>query len=458
MGALEVPAVGATLGRFSILRELASGGMGTVYEAVHVELGQRVALKVLHPELAGDAEVVERFLREARSLASLASPHVARVFDVGRTGAGVPYLVMELLEGCDLETLLQGRGPLPVAEAVGYVTQALAGVVEAHRMGIVHRDLKPSNLFVARAPDGPTVVKVLDFGISKNDPAREALPSASLTTTRAMLGSPGYMSPEQVRSSKNVDARTDLWSIGVILYELLTGRMAFLGETLGDVFAKIREEPLPPIRQVRPDVPLGLEDVLARCLERDRDHRIGSAEELLAALRPYAVPGANHPSAISVSTSRRVSKEATTLMEATTAISERFPPSRSTPPRSSRIVWGVALGGVLLAGVVGVAAFWVGRGGEPRFPEEGVSAGAAPQGEVPAPPSSALAPALVPTPPEEVPTVAVSPTASATPTAQPSSGFSRPREKPRGAGAATGRAPQAGPTAKPVYDPDDLGI
>lgn len=287
MGSEGTLIVGARVaGKYRVVRSMATGGMGEVYEAVHDDLSMRVALKVLLREQSKVPEAVERFLREARAAASLGSEHVAKVFDVGKIEDGTPYLAMELLQGEDLEQIAERRGALPVHQAVGYILEALEALAEAHAHGIVHRDLKPSNLFLSRTGDRSRV-KVLDFGISKLESEMGA-PAINLTTTRSMLGSPGYMSPEQVRSSKNVDARTDLWSIGVILYELLSGAQAFQGETLGDVFAKIREEPLPPIRTIRPDVPEALERVLSRCLERDRSLRFSSAVELADALRAYA--------------------------------------------------------------------------------------------------------------------------------------------------------------------------
>src|SRR5687768_7598752 len=222
MGSEGTLAIGDVVaGKYRIVRSMAIGGMGEVYEAMHDELSMRIALKVLLREQARIPEAVERFLREARAAASLNSEHVAKVFDVGRTADGAPYLAMELLEGEDLEQLVERRGPLPVHEAVWYVLETLEALGEAHARGIVHRDLKPSNLFLSRSGDRSRV-KVLDFGISKLERGMEA-PQVSLTTTKSMLGSPGYMSPEQVRSSKNVDARTDIWSVGVILYELLQG-------------------------------------------------------------------------------------------------------------------------------------------------------------------------------------------------------------------------------------------
>jgi eukaryotic-like serine/threonine-protein kinase len=261
--------------------------MGIVVEGRHEALDQRVAIKFLRPQTAKSAEAKERFMREARAAARIESEHVVRVFDVGMHEGSIPYMVMEFLEGMDLDREMHLRGPLPVVEAVDRIVQALEAVAEAHAMGIVHRDLKPSNLFLAsRAGKSKKRVKVLDFGISKV--AAEALLSASLTSNKSVLGSPGYMSPEQVRNTKSVDARGDVWSMGVILHELLSGRPAFSGESLGDVFAKIREEPLASIRTYRPEVSPALDAVIAKCVERDREKRYPNAGVLREALLPFA--------------------------------------------------------------------------------------------------------------------------------------------------------------------------
>jgi serine/threonine-protein kinase len=273
-------------GKYRVGEALASGGMGTVVACVDEMLGRPVVLKFLKPKLAADPDVVERFMREARAAARIRNDHVVQVYEVGSTSGGIPYMVMERLEGQDLEELRLSRGPLPVSEAVDLCLQALDAISDAHEQGIVHRDLKPSNLFLAQRRGKAPIVKVLDFGISKV--AAEHQAAANITRTGSMLGSPGYMSPEQVRSIKNVDRRTDLWSLGVILYEMLTGENAFDGQTLGEVFSKIREEDLPAPSTRRADIPADLDHVMQRCLARNRDARYATAAELRAALLPFA--------------------------------------------------------------------------------------------------------------------------------------------------------------------------
>lgn len=286
-GDFEIPAGTVLGGKYRVDGVIGRGGMGVVLAARHLQLDQPVALKVMLPEYSRHPEAVARFLREARAAVRVRDEHVARVTDVGETDSGVPFMVMELLEGTDLESLSSSRGPLPVAETVELVLQACAGVAEAHALGIVHRDLKPSNLFLTRRRNGSPLVKVLDFGISKALDTRDG----SLTSTSAMIGSPLYMSPEQVRTAKDVDARSDIWSLGAILYELLTGVAPFVADSASAVLARVVADEPAPLRQFRPELPVGLQDVVLSCLRKNRDERPRSVEALVQALLPFADPG-----------------------------------------------------------------------------------------------------------------------------------------------------------------------
>ncbi len=283
----EPPSVepGRAFGKYVIRRLVAEGGMATVFEAVHAKLGQRVAIKLLNRNLMHKRDIVERFEREARAAARLQSPHVVRVIDVDASEDGRPYIVMEYLEGRDLEDELRARGPLPVGDAVAYFLEAAAAVSTAHRAGIVHRDIKPANIFVADERPRKTV-KVLDFGISKVDSPTEV----SATSTQTMLGTPLYMSPEQVRSARDVDGRTDVWSLGVVLYEMLTGQLPFFAEEASAVIAAIVSNPIVPIAQLRPDLPPELAAAVMKALEKDRNQRFRFVDELAAALLPFAPP------------------------------------------------------------------------------------------------------------------------------------------------------------------------
>ena len=275
-------------GKYRIDRILGVGGMGVVVAAHHIQLDERVAIKFLLPETVGNPETVARFVREARAAAKIKSEHVARVSDVGTLPDGAPYMVMEYLEGSDLASFLRQQGPLPLEQAADFILQASEAVAEAHSAGIVHRDLKPGNLFVTRQRDGALSIKVLDFGISKTIGASASGLHGSITKTSALMGSPLYMSPEQMRSSKDVDARSDIWALGVILYELLCGAQPFRGDTMPELVVRIMEEPPPPLRSSRPDLPTGLEGVVARCLEKDRGKRFESVGEMAISLLPYA--------------------------------------------------------------------------------------------------------------------------------------------------------------------------
>lgn len=278
-------------GKYRVEQVLGAGGMGYVVAAMHEQLGQRVAVKLLVPELCENEDSVMRFLREARAAVKIHSEHVARVIDVGELTNGSPYMVMEFLNGRDLADELDQPGDvLPVEVAIDYVLQASEAVAEAHSLGVIHRDLKPANLFLTHRPDGSPLVKVLDFGISKainiDDNALE--PAPSLTATHSLLGSPAYMSPEQIRRPKSVDTRTDIWSLGSILYELLTKDPPFNADSPLALLAAVVSDPLPSVRDKRPDVSLDLEAVIAKCLEKNPDNRYQTVAELADALAPFA--------------------------------------------------------------------------------------------------------------------------------------------------------------------------
>jgi serine/threonine protein kinase len=262
-------------GKYRIERVIGAGGMGTVVAATHLQLGTELALKFLNDQIKSSANSLERFTREARACAQLRSEHVCKVSDFGMA-EGMPYLAMELLDGCDLSKLREA-GPLDVSTAAHYVLQACAGLAEAHTMGIVHRDLKPHNLFLSRRADGSPLIKVLDFGIAKI-PVGDDI---SITQTSSILGSPGYMAPEQLRSTKTVDTRADIWALGVILYELAGGRHPFHAETVTEIAVKIAMDDPPPLVEAPT-----LQPIVSRCLEKDSEHRYPDVAALADALAP----------------------------------------------------------------------------------------------------------------------------------------------------------------------------
>jgi len=359
---------GAVLaGKYRIEKILGVGGMGIVVAAHHLQLDEHVAIKFLLPEALSNTEAVGRFAREARAAVKIKSEHVARVIDVGTLENGSPYMVMEYLDGSDLGAMVQQQGALAVEQAVEFVLQACEAIAEAHGLGIVHRDLKPANLFCVRRADGLLSVKVLDFGISKVTAMGGSAPDVRMTSTSAVFGSPLYMSPEQMLSARDVDTRTDIWALGAILYELLTARSPFDGTTLPEVFGKISSQAPPPVRNSRPDIPLSLESVILRCLEKDRANRYMNVAELAIVLAPFAPKRAR----ASVERISRIIQNAglsasvlalppsSNVGDKTLAVAQTDATwGQTKPPAAGRGRW-IFAGTVGLVAVVGAAAFLV---------------------------------------------------------------------------------------------------
>ncbi len=447
-------------GKYRVERVLGAGGMGVVVAAHHVQLDERVALKFLLPEALGNAEAVARFAREARAAVKIKSEHVARVIDVGTLSNGAPYMVMEYLEGGDLAAWVQQRGPMPVEQAVEFVLQASVAVADAHALGIIHRDLKPANLFCVRRSDGQLTIKVLDFGISKmTDPV--GISSGSATRTSALMGSPLYMSPEQMRSSKDVDARTDIWALGVILFQLLTGTTPFVGESIAELAVKVATEPPQVIRSFRPDVPRGLEAVILKCLERDRRNRYTNVAELAVALLEFGpkrakasverITGILQVTGVAESLSApppSPQPEAGTLLAPETV----SPVGRTAPgvPGRRTLVVGAGLFGAIAVAALAGSAIWLNAREGPR------AADIQPVSAVASPPATAVVPAplantnggdavLVPLPAALAPSIPL-------PIESREAGASvpAPAKKPFGSGGAPARPLAAPPTSKPV--------
>jgi serine/threonine-protein kinase len=279
--------------RYRLDAQLGQGGMGSVWRAEHLTLRSPVAVKLIDPEIAGRPETLERFQAEAQAAASLRSPHVVQILDYG-VDAHVPYIVMEMLEGESLADRLARIGRLPHTEVARVVLDVARALTRAHEAGIVHRDLKPENVFLVRNDD-QDVAKVLDFGIAKT--AKPGLPSAKgPTRTGSILGTPGYMSPEQAQGTKAIDHRSDLWALGVIVFECVVGRVPFDSEALGDLLLKICVHPLPVPSQLAP-VPPGFDAWFARACCREVDERFQTAKELAEALRLVLAPELDRGSA-----------------------------------------------------------------------------------------------------------------------------------------------------------------
>ncbi|WP_437308502.1 protein kinase domain-containing protein [Sorangium sp. So ce388] len=387
-------------GKYRVDRVVGRGGMGMVVAASHLFLPQRVAIKLLLSDES--PALVQRFLREARAAARLKGEHVVRVLDVGELESGVPYIVMEFLEGEDLSDVIRARGQLDVAEAADYVLQACVAMAEAHAAGIVHRDLKPANLFLTTAPGGAKLIKVLDFGISKEMPSGGEGGGASLTQTREVLGSPIYMPPEQMRSSRSVDARSDIWALGAILYRALVGRPPFEAPALAELVLQVASaEPVPP-SALRSDLPLELEGVILHCLQKDPARRPQTVADLALALAPFAPAGGqeraeraarilkappatpSRPSSASVPAPRPgpdSSPSATSAPTASLLPTTRVLAQTPAPPTSRRTTLRVAIGAAATAALA--LAIWGAVALRDRAPEERAaleSATAVPQG------------------------------------------------------------------------------
>lgn len=274
--------VSATL---RLLRPLGEGGMGSVWVAEHLALRSHVVVKFMAEELASTKEAVARFSREAAAAAQVRSPHVVQTLDYGVTVDGVPFIVLELLEGRDLARHLELNGPLPPREVADIITQLARALTKVHEAGIVHRDIKPNNIFLCDAGDGAIFVKLLDFGVAKSTPqAALAAPLGTTTNTGAILGTPYYMSPEQIMGAKTLDYRSDLWAVGVVVFEALTGIKPFEGETVGGIAVQILRDPLPVPSRVRPDLPASLDRWFDKACARPVEERFGSAKEMAEAL------------------------------------------------------------------------------------------------------------------------------------------------------------------------------
>jgi serine/threonine protein kinase len=369
-------------GKYRIETVIGAGAMGVVVRAWHIELEQQVAIKFLYPEFARNADGAERFRREGRAAAKIKNQHVARVIDVGTLEAkGIPYIVMEYLEGRDLSNELREAGPLPVGVAVGYVMQACEAVAEAHERGIVHRDLKPANLFLSEGSHGERMIKVLDFGISKISGGAQQF---SLTDTATLMGSPAYMSPEQLESSRNVDGRADIWSLGVILHELILGQVPFNGESVPQLVRSILSGSRTTL--VQRDASLrALESVVARCLCQERAQRFENVHALREALRPFAddalapAPSLAQPSRSEAPPGAPLSSDAATDTDAALprvgqegqepAGNTGVPSAWGNTQRGRTRSWqrhGISL--ALLLGLVGAGAYWASNWVSPSTP------------------------------------------------------------------------------------------
>ncbi len=282
--------IGAMIaGKYRVERVIGQGGMGVVVAAMHDELDQRVAIKFLSPENAKGSEWISRFSREARAAAKIKNEHAVKVFDVGKLENGIPYMVMEFLDGKNLDEILEHERTISIEDSADYMLQACEALAEAHLVGIVHRDLKPANLFLTHRSDGTTCVKILDFGISKLDTTIKP-DGGFITHTTSLVGSPLYMSPERLRGAKDVDRRSDIWSLGVMLQEMLTGYPSFMADTIPEIHAAVLQNTPTPLKIGCPKAPPELEALIAKCLQKSPEDRFQNVQQFADALGAIA-PG-----------------------------------------------------------------------------------------------------------------------------------------------------------------------
>jgi eukaryotic-like serine/threonine-protein kinase len=425
-------------GKFRVEKVLGEGGMGVVVAARNLHIDQRVAIKFLRASAVGQRDLKERFAREARAATRLKNEHVARVLDVGAMEDGAPYIVMEHLDGCDLAVLLRQRGRLPVAEAVDYVLQACEAIAEAHAAGIIHRDLKPGNLFVTTGSDGLALVKLLDFGISKVGRGADGTQGSALTSTTELLGSPLYMSPEQLQSTRDVGVATDIWGLGVVLYELVAGAPPFAAESMPQLCAQIMIMPHAPLAEVAPDVHEGLRAIVDQCLEKEAPKRFRSVVELAHALAAFTPDGARRSSSIRRIARADAAPEPPPFPDTVAASMSWGHTLRS---RSRRGVLFAVLAGALgltlgVAAVVAVVARGPLASRRAAAPAAPVSSSSG-RAEV-APPEATSLSALVPSAPEAQPPETLP---LATASSRPAPPAPPPRPKPHAAAAAASASP-----------------
>ena len=412
------------LGRYDIEAQLGIGGCSIVLRARDRLLDQTVAIKILRTDVGFALDMEARLMREARAIAQLSSPHVVRIFDVGALETGAPFLVMELLLGTDLDGVLKRQRLLPPGLAVDYILQACDAFAEAHARGIVHRDIKPSNLFVVSRSDGAKIVKVLDLGISKSTFPDGDL---SLTQTASVLGTPAYMAPEQMRSARFAEARSDVWALGTVLYQLVEGRMPLHGETFAELVVAASVLPHDPMT-VAPQ----LAPVIARCLAKAPGDRYANMAELAAALEGFTTGEIGRAC---VARSARVLGIAPLipLPIATANIALATPAPRASP-------WRIAIIAALAAAVAIPATVLVARGHESDTGPSDQPAAVAPNAAAP----PAVAPATAP-PVEPADAAAAAPSRPAEPTPAPIAAPSRTVEPAAGPGAGPSTPPRAEP-------------
>ena len=435
-----VVAIPSVIGSYEIGELLGGGGMGEVYAGRHVGTGREVAIKLLHPQLMMDAEAVARFKREAKHASSVSGRHGVRVFDVGIAPPGLPYIVMERLRGIDLADLLDARGRLEIEESVRWVIDTCEAMSEAHAQGVIHRDLKPSNLYLADTPHGP-VLKVLDFGL-----ARAVQGSARLTATHTAVGTPHYMSPEQAQGAKTIDTRTDIWSLGVILYELLTGTVPFHGDSTAAVAISICTRTPEPPSAHRPEIPAALDELVLATLQRDPERRPETLAVLARGLRALLRDSvseppprrSSRPTPLPAATPKMTPIHATMVMSRPASGALAATPVRE---RGARYAFAAALGGLTL-GLIGSVGVLVLRPAAASEQVVGSVGHAAPITQLAAEPAALTT--------AQAPATSAASAASAAPSAEPQAPTTAQTAARPAAPVVTARSPWAALSATPT--------
>jgi len=348
--------------KYRVVRPIGKGGMGAVFEAEHTLTGRRVAVKVLLPQFVANEVLAKRFVNEARAAARIQDPHVVEVVDLGRTPAGELYQVLEYLDGRELKAAIRAEAPFPLGRACHIAAQMASLMGKAHALGIVHRDLKPANVFLLARDRDDDYVKVLDFGIAKLRPVQSGEGDfTQLTGTQDVVGTPLYMAPEQLKGSREVDGRADVYSLGVVLFQMLSARLPFTGDSMADIFLKVMTESPPPLAQLRPDLPPALVAAVERAIDRDPLRRFADGAALAEALAPWAstwslggprtAPG-YAPGAIGPVTGTTPAPGGGALSPVSLApsvsLEQSASPEPPPPPAPRRWPWGAAVGGVAL--------------------------------------------------------------------------------------------------------------
>jgi eukaryotic-like serine/threonine-protein kinase len=463
------PSRGLVAGKYELVRLIGRGGMGSVWEARHISLGTACAIKFIEAEFSDSTEARNRFDKEAKAAATIQSKHAIQIYDHGVTEDGKPYIVMELLNGEPLDKRIE-RERLPLQETARIIQQVCRGLARAHERGIVHRDLKPENIFLVQTPDeDEPIAKVLDFGIAKmqNGPQNQGITSS--TKTGAVLGTPFYMSPEQARGLRNVDHRADIWSLGVIAFKCVTGKLPFDGESVGDLLVKICTAPLPIPSQQSPGLPPSFDAWFARALDREPDRRFATATELADALGyvagipsrglnragvpsgPYASsPGAPYATPAVVTPGPVLATPAPGAMTNAPFTSESIP---GVPQSRGKMVAGIAIGAVLL-GAVGTLGLLQFQRRSQTTPTPSALVTPVPETSTPPAPPPEAAPPLPAATPIASERAPEPPVAKTTPVTKPAGGKITKPPPPPPTSATTAAPPPPPPTTASAKKPN----